>query len=254
MKINENKFYVYIHKRLDDGIVFYVGKGYGRRAYLKSKSKRSSYWLNIVNCYGYSIEIIENNLTEDEAYEKEMFYINYYNTYNKHNENGANFTIGGRTCTGYQWSGNQRANHPFNGNTNNRVPIIQFNPNGEFIKEWDFIQQAAKELGLTRTTIGSCCRGKVKIIAKQYVFRFKGDAFNKFSIEYKDNPTEFKKGCVSTKKKPLICYTVAGEFVKRYDSVAEACLDIKAHGSNIRKVIDGTRTHTKGYIFKYEVL
>ena len=51
---NEKIFYVYVHKRNDNGSIFYVGKGKGYRS--KSKSGRSKHWFNIVNKHGYTIE------------------------------------------------------------------------------------------------------------------------------------------------------------------------------------------------------
>jgi hypothetical protein len=64
-----NNFYVYIHKRKDNGVVFYVGKGSGLRAYRPKRSKR--YLAVIEESGGFTSEIIENNLTELEALDKE---------------------------------------------------------------------------------------------------------------------------------------------------------------------------------------
>ena len=38
----DGKFYVYTHRRASNGVVFYVGKGHGRRAYVKSH--RGKWW------------------------------------------------------------------------------------------------------------------------------------------------------------------------------------------------------------------
>lgn len=72
-----NNFYVYRHIRLDTTTPFYVGKGKGNRAFLKER-KRSKYWNNIVNKYGYKIEIIEKDLTEEQAFAKEIEFIKLY--------------------------------------------------------------------------------------------------------------------------------------------------------------------------------
>lgn len=66
-------FYIYFHINPVKGEIFYVGKGTGRRAFLKTN--RSVYWNNIIKKYGYVVDIVEENLTEQEAFERETFYI-----------------------------------------------------------------------------------------------------------------------------------------------------------------------------------
>lgn len=67
-----NKYYVYLHKRKSDGTIFYVGKGCGVRA--KVKSGRSKHWLSTVKKHGYIIDFAFTDLTSDEAkrIEKEL--------------------------------------------------------------------------------------------------------------------------------------------------------------------------------------
>jgi len=62
-----NRFYVYIHKRLDDKI-FYVGKGCRNRAY--TKHYRNDEWHKEA-AKGYKIEIVEDNLLELDSYKLE---------------------------------------------------------------------------------------------------------------------------------------------------------------------------------------
>lgn len=72
-------YYVYIWIRKDTNQVFYVGKGHKNR--YKDMRMRNQYFLNVVNKVGMDnieIKIIENNLSEDEAFEREIFYIDYY--------------------------------------------------------------------------------------------------------------------------------------------------------------------------------
>ena len=68
---------VYQHRRKDNNEVFYVGIGKSeKRAY--SKDKRNKYWHNIVDKYGYSVEIIYDNLSVEDAKEVEKFLILLY--------------------------------------------------------------------------------------------------------------------------------------------------------------------------------
>lgn len=77
-----NKYYVYFHLRKDNGEVFYVGKGTdiicknGKiKSRVKSKQDRNKYWHNIVNKYGYDYIIISNNLSEQESFDLEIYWI-----------------------------------------------------------------------------------------------------------------------------------------------------------------------------------
>lgn len=52
--------------------------------------------------------------------------------------------------------------------------------------------------------------------------------------------------------KPVIQYTVNGEYVAKYDSVMDCAKALDCCESNIRGVIYGKQKTCKGYIFKYE--
>lgn len=69
----DNGHYIYIHVKQDSGEVFYVGKGKNNRAY--HKGGRSKWWQYTIAKYGYDIFILENNLSEPEAFRLEKEYI-----------------------------------------------------------------------------------------------------------------------------------------------------------------------------------
>ena len=78
MNENENReFYVYVHIRLDNNTVFYVGKGTGNRAYNLSRGK-GTHHDNICKACGCKVVIIKNNLTENQAFKLENKMIKYY--------------------------------------------------------------------------------------------------------------------------------------------------------------------------------
>jgi len=64
-----NIFYVYLHRRLSDNKVFYVGKGKNKRAW--STYRRSSYWSNVVAKHGFKVEIVFDELSEADAFQIE---------------------------------------------------------------------------------------------------------------------------------------------------------------------------------------
>jgi len=97
-------FYVYVHKRKTDGVVFYVGKGRAGRAY--SGASRNRFWHNVVNKHGVDVEIIEDCLLEVEAFSIEMDLIAKYRA------DGivlVNQTDGGEGVSGFQHSSEFKA-------------------------------------------------------------------------------------------------------------------------------------------------
>lgn len=64
---------VYFHINPVKNEIFYVGMGLKNRPYVKHG--RNEHWKNTVKKYNYVIDIIEENLTKEEAYQKEIFYI-----------------------------------------------------------------------------------------------------------------------------------------------------------------------------------
>ena len=65
-----NKYYIYLHRRISDGKIFYVGKGSGIR--LKVTSGRNERWNRVYRKHGFSYEVLFDNLDEEEAYQLEM--------------------------------------------------------------------------------------------------------------------------------------------------------------------------------------
>lgn len=66
---------LYFHKKPNNEI-FYVGIGNKNRPYVKTG--RSAWWHNIVNKYGYIIEVIAENLSQEEAIKLEQQYISRF--------------------------------------------------------------------------------------------------------------------------------------------------------------------------------
>ena len=71
----QKKYYVYVHRRESDGRPFYVGKGSGRRAFVKSG--RGAHWQNIVRKHGYSVSIVKDGMSEAcaSSLEKVLIYV-----------------------------------------------------------------------------------------------------------------------------------------------------------------------------------
>ena len=93
--------YVYIHLKADTREPFYVGKGFGRRAW--DKSHRSLFWKSTVKKHGHIVELLHTDLTEAEALSLEIIAISLFGRGNL-----CNFTNGGEGCSGRNLSPESR--------------------------------------------------------------------------------------------------------------------------------------------------
>lgn len=69
-------YYVYLHRKLNNDEIIYVGKGKNDR--YKTKNNRSEYWKRIAKKYGIKVEIVQEGLQEWYAYELEQNLVDYY--------------------------------------------------------------------------------------------------------------------------------------------------------------------------------
>lgn len=96
-------FYTYIHRRADDGEVFYVGKGRLKRAY--SDYRRTLRWVRTVAKHGLIVELVAFFWGEPDAFAHERALISEYRA------TGAplcNLSDGGEGPSGYKQTDEQR--------------------------------------------------------------------------------------------------------------------------------------------------
>ena len=87
---------LYIHRRKDNNEVFYVGIGNEKRPY--RKQGRNQFWHNIVDKYGYYVDILAEDLSIDDALELEELLISEYGRRDLGDGNLVNLTNGGDGC------------------------------------------------------------------------------------------------------------------------------------------------------------
>ena len=100
----EQKFFVYVDFKEDDGKPFYVGKGVEKRV---KDLHRNQLHTNIKNKYGMVRKIVLETQSEQEALQKEIELIQELKTHVDFDEGGANFTLGGDGVSGYKWNEEQ---------------------------------------------------------------------------------------------------------------------------------------------------
>lgn len=122
------------------------------------------------------------------------------------------------------------------------APVDQYSLNGDFIRSYKSIAEANASLGLCRTNshITECCKRKL-CSAYGYVWRYQNDPYEE--IQDRRNVTIYK-------------YDKDHVFLKKYNSLKEACLDIKNKYSdtiagNIRRCCKGERKSAYGFMWEY---
>lgn len=159
----ENKYYVYQHVRLDTLEPFYVGKGKDSRAY--SRWGRNKHWYNIVNKVGYSVEIVQDNLTEEEAFNLEIETIA---NYRKLEYKLCNMTNGGEGVSGCTPSEKTRAKmsaskQNISEETRAKLGAVHKKAvTNNFGEAYDSARSASIATGVTNTNISRCCLGELK--------------------------------------------------------------------------------------------
>lgn len=265
----KDNYYVYLHLTLDEDIPFYVGKGKNQRC--KNHLHRSEWWNNIVNKHDYYIKILDINLTEEEAFSKEIEYINKYGR--KQFGNGGtliNLTDGGEGSAGkiyteeekqkisekYKnnpniWSngtigipkyGEENPNYGNTGESNPiSKPVVKLSLNGEFLEKYSSVKLAGEYNNCKSNSVSACCLGKRHQL-KGYIYRYLED-YEKGTI----NITTGK----NSKKVVLRLDPITEEILEIYNSAAETKFD-GFNPINVSQVCRGEKkTHLK-YKWKYE--
>lgn len=66
-------YYTYMHRRASDSLPFYVGKGTGRRAWIRKN--RNRHWQHTAKKHGVAVEVLAHWGTEQEALDHEQLLI-----------------------------------------------------------------------------------------------------------------------------------------------------------------------------------
>lgn len=168
------KYFVYQHIRDDKNTIFYIGIGKIRvdklattekmkhyRAY--TKQGRNPIWKAIVKKTSYTVEIVETNISKEEAVKLEILLIEKYGKI-KNKGLLSNISDGGETVLPELLT---VLNDP---KCSQRV--FQYDLEGNFIKEWLSTNQIKRELGFDNSVIRKSLKGKTKSPNVSYGFQW----------------------------------------------------------------------------------
>lgn len=192
----------------------------------------NSFFYNAIQKYGWeniTHEILENNLTLDEANEREKYYIALYQATNS--EYGYNLRIGG--------DGGGPIGVKTEKFKERYKKVYQYNLEGEYIAEWDNLTLAAEGCGAANkiTGISQCCNGKRKTA---YGFQWR---YEKLDCLPKQKLTGVEKRIVQK--------DLDGNVIQIYNSLSEArdALGMKSHKS-ISNVLNGLAKTAYGFLWE----
>lgn len=196
--------------------------------------KYNKHLLNSIEKYGFDAfevdEEFDKAYSQEELNLKEIYWIDFYDSY----KNGYNNNIGGDGNRGYD--GLKGADNP------SSRSVIQLDLDGSYIRDWVYITLAEKELGILRSDIcGTCSHDKMS--AGGYVWVYKDEYDESKDYSYKTN----------FNKTPIVKLNMEGSFIKRYESVSDACRDdVNLEYRSIYASLNGSRNQYGGYIWVRE--
>jgi hypothetical protein len=255
--------YVYRHIRLDKNEPFYIGIGSdsdGKYTRSKSKKNRNNHWYNIVNCTDYKIEIMLDDLTWEEANEKEIELVAFYGRRDLNKGTLVNLTNGGDGVVGYKQSEEtkKKRSESMKGKKTNEETIKKMSESRKNLYENGYVSpnKGKKQSEETKKKRSESLKGKkrpedVKIrisIANKGKDSWKKGkkssdvSRKKVSETLKEN---YKNGYVSPVSKKVI-NTETGNI---YNSVAEMCRNLGLNAGTMAGKLSGRRKNNTP--FKY---
>lgn len=116
--------------------------------------------------------------------------------------------------------------------------VYQYDLDGNFMKEYKSVRDAAKFLKTSHSHISRCCRGEYKHTGG-FIFRY-----DKVFVDKINNPNAVRKLVVELDE--------LGNEIGKWNSVMYCSRDTKIDNSNISRVCNGIRKSTGGRYFKFE--
>ena len=216
-----DKYYVYAHSNNQYGI-FYIGKGSGKRLY--TVGNRSLFWKRIVKKYGYEVSIIEECVTEEDAYQREIYWIAHYKSLGQCQ---ANFSLGGDGINiKDRWWGDK---------ISKSMKGVK-RPKGKLSKSYkDFIDDANLHDLYERQQLSITSIAKMLDVSSTTVW----ERLKEYGIAIRP---------MTERGKQITCTTTGVDF----DSIKDAARVLGLHRENIRKVLSGKYKTTGGFHFKYK--
>lgn len=210
------------------------------------KKSNPHFW-SAIQKYGWDNikhEILLSGLSKQQASEFEKMYICLYNSADR--RYGYNKTYGGENGakpTEETISKISGSNHYL------AKKIEQYSLDGEYLKTFDCVINAAKTLNVDCGSIASCARHN-HYRSHNFIWVYEDEPQKEYWI--KRGMSDYIHGGNSPKAKKVIQYDLNGNYIKTYSCATEAAKTTKTPISRISDCANGKRYSSNGFIWLYE--
>lgn len=188
------------------------------------KNKKLTYRALVVDYaiakYGFEnfeYTVLERDIPQNKLNEREIYWINYFDTLNT----GYNLTKGGQ-----------------NSSQLSKKKVTMYDFEGNYIRTFDSIQDAAELTNNSKSKICNCCKYKRRA-AGGYQWRYADD---------KSNVLPYKR--TNTLTKAVEQYSLDGNYLATYKSMAEAARLLNKSVTGISGCVRERQKTAYGYIWK----
>lgn len=140
---------------------------------------------------------------------------------------------------------------------NNKKQVLQYTPDGIFVKKWNSIAEIEEFYKCNRTGITNCLSGKNKTSINYRWIEYKqnDEILLKIPpIEYgrKNQSSLFLYHCSGHKGRSVIQYSLEGTRIRTWDNCIEAAKELNVDKQNIYTCANGKYRKAYGYVWKWK--
>lgn len=136
----------------------------------------------------------------------------------------------------------------------NSKEILQYNINGQYLRSWNGIAEAARFVGCSASSISACLTGRKKT-ATHYIWRYKTSSIFPMTIDIPKRTYSIGKTWKQRNRRhmhKIQQFTKDGKLVNTWENYIELTEKTGFDNGNIYKCINGKIKTAYGYIWKYE--
>lgn len=227
--------YVYRHIRHDKNEPFYIGissdKSYKRS---REKKKRNPIWKKIANKTTYDVEIIFDNISIEDAKQKEIEFVNLYGRILNSTGTLANISGGGGGLFNITEEMRKQFSVKFTGIGNPFYGKKHTDETRRLLSQ--------RQAGQKRGALSEQTRNKISGANKGSAPPLKGKKDAKGSASRTGIKHPRHKG-------EIYCYDTECNLLRIFGCSRDAAIFCNTNCNSIRRVIIGERNHFKGYVF-----